>query len=188
MATENTITGVQLDFDKILNDEWVIYITQGNYLSFNQLRVVSPGIINLKDSYHNFQELIKYDVFYNPSNNQYNISESKDETNNFCNSAVHLGSFVIQGCRVKWMYPENDCITYQRGFQPDFSAGFRTKISKDCEVGCQSFNIDFSTEFNTELNDCNLTFCDNSIGGADGTAFNVQGYLLPECVVCCINK
>ena len=184
---EPTLTGVQLDFDKITQDEWTLYLTGGQYLNFNQLRTVEPGIIHLRE--YDFEELLKYNVYYNPNKNQYNIIKEEKEPENICSYyGLHLGSFVIQGCSIKWQYPEDGCVKYVRGFSDGFNAGFEDKINKDkCEDGCKSFSIEFTTEFNTETTPCDNTGCDLSIGGERGTEFILDGYLLPNCPVAVID-
>ena len=184
-----SLEGVQIDYEKVKADEWNLYLTGGYYLQFNQLRAVSPGVISIRD--YNFQELEIYDVYYNPNKNAYNIILRTDENapTNFCSyNGIHLGSFSIQGCTIKWQYPEDGCVHYTRAFQEGFDDGYDEYVTlEECGIGCKSYSIEFSTEFNTELGPCEPDECNNSIGGPTGTQFIPENYLLPECLVAVID-
>ena len=42
-----TITGMTLDFDKMLEDKWAIYFNSGVYQNINQLITTEPVIMRL---------------------------------------------------------------------------------------------------------------------------------------------
>lgn len=180
------LEGVQIDYEKIKIDEWSLYFTGGYYLKFNQLRAVSPGVINIRD--YDFLELEIYDVYFNPDKNSYNIIIRTDENSptNFCSyNGIHLGSFSIQGCSIKWQYPENGCVNYTRAFQGGFDDGYDEHVTlEECGIGCLSYSIEFSTEYNsTELIPCDASECTNSIGGISGRDYILENYLFPGCVI-----
>jgi len=180
-----SLEGVQIDYEKVKLDEWSLYFTGGYYLQNNQLRAVSPGVIHLPD--YDFLELEVYDVYYNPRKNQYNVllRDTENAPDNFCSyNGIHLGSFTIQGCTIKWQYPEAGCVHYTRAFQDGFDDGYDEHVTlEECGLGCKSYSIEFSTEFNTELGDCEPNDCRNSIGAQDGTQYILGNFLLPDCVI-----
>lgn len=150
-----TITGMALDYDKMLADKWTLYFTEGVYEGDRVLKSIAPAIMRLKMSDYAEQDLEMFDVFIEPLSSEYTLAKRTAGTeipDNCTEQGIHLGGFLVDGCQLRFTYPISDEVEYIRPYEDDaFDDGFIDidEIVPVDEDNYTSFNFDFDLNFQT---------------------------------------
>ena len=127
-----------------------------------------------KDDYTDHQ-LEVFDLYYDPEKDKYETiqrTEDFDDANYCPDFGYHLGGYLIEGCKLRFIYPTSDTVEYIRPYSDEFSDGYvddTIVVDKTGEI--IAFSADFNLDFKT------LAELVNPIGGdfaelAFSTAFN----------------
>ena len=150
--------GLGLNYEAMDQDQWALYFNPGTWLYNNQLRTLEPAIIRLDPS--NYAELMIYDVYYSGLKNLYYIIPAESEEP--CTNDLYLGGFMIKGCDLTYIYPDNftceiDGKIYIKSFSTAFNQGsfLPEGTIEECGDICQPFNNDFSSDFMNSCEDSN---------------------------------
>jgi len=141
-----------LDLGKTLRDKWALYLTRGVYFQEGSMRSTEPARISIqKDQY---KELTEYSIFYNSRHNTYEIKEgdfSSLQKNIGCELGNFVGGFMIKGCALKFLLPQDEFIRYIRAFGEEFNYGYDVleEYVDLCNKYCSEFNFEYNNEFET---------------------------------------
>jgi len=148
------IKGLGLNYEAMDQDQWTLYFNPGTWLYNNQLRTLEPAVMRLDPS--NYTELMIYNVYYSGLKNLYYIVPAGSEES--CTNDLHLGGFMIKGCDLTYIYPDNfNCEIDGKTYIKTFNSAFNREsflpegTTEECGDTCQSFNNDFSSDF---MNNC----------------------------------
>lgn len=152
-----TITGVELDFEKMLEDEegYTIYFTSGVYETNAAIRTIEPAIIRLNINDYTDFNLEAFDIYYKPQTLTYSIIQQEAEsTTNICPTyGIQLGGFVVNGCNLSFTYPKSIDVRYVRAYEDvSFDEGYENESEIiDITVDTLPFTPEFSPEFAVQL-------------------------------------
>ena len=140
-----------LDLGKSLRDRWALHLTRGTYFFEGTKRDQEPSRIPIeKDLY---KPLTEYSIFYNPRRGTYEILEGDFSIHHKtgCQEGHFVGGFMIKGCELKFILPQNECIRYIRAFSEEFNIGYeiQDEYIDLCNKYCSEFNFEYNDEFET---------------------------------------
>ena len=147
---------MRLDYDKMSNDQWVLYFTGGKFQGHDFIRYIEPSVMHLNKNNYLNNNLDIFDIFYDPFKNNYNIelrtSEFDLHTEWYYDLGYHLGGFLINGDNLKFLYPAEKDVDYVNAFTNDFDEGFieDSLIVDITDQTPSEFNYEFSFDFLVE--------------------------------------
>jgi len=141
-----------LDLGKSVRDRWALYLTSGVYFFEGSMRTAEPVRIAIQPD--QYKELTEYSIFYNPRQNTYELKEGDFSTlykKLGCVQGHFVGGFMIKGCELKFILPQDECIRYIRAFGDEFNYGYDVleEYVDLCNRHCSEFNFEYDNEFTT---------------------------------------
>ena len=157
-----------LDLGKSIRDRWALHLTRGTYFFEGMKRDQEEVRIPIDQSF--YKPLTDYSIFYNPRQGTYDIQEGDFSTLQKiagCQEGHFVGGFMIKGCELKFILPQNECIRYIRAFSKEFNFGYdiQDEYIDLCNRYCSEFNFEYNKDFETTCNytvhdtlDCNTEY------------------------------
>ena len=140
---------VMLDISKTVQDKWRLHFTQGLYFFHGAMKQTPASVIHINKN--DYEELIIYSLYFDPYTGVYEISKPDE----YCGSGHFVGDFMINGCKLIFNPPQDECWKYIGSFSNGFSDGYF--ISGEFKNICTECR--YSIEFNNDFQ--NVTLCEN---------------------------
>ncbi len=142
-----TLTGVEIDIEKSSNKNWLINFTSGTYEDTGFIKTIEPFIIKLiPDEYKEYPNGSAWNIMYNYYTGAIElVAVGSDDP---CSSSVDIGGFILSaGCQIKFIYPEDACMVYNRLFTTEHDSDYDSTDStyNSCDTG--SYNSDFNNDY-----------------------------------------
>ena len=139
------VTGVEIDVTKSSTSDWSLYFTAGEFKGPGYLKTSEPFTLKLDpQDYSEVPTGSAWHVMYNYRTGAISLSAPEEKR---CPGVVDIGGFIKSSdCDIKFIYPVDDCIVYNRLFSNEHSSDYdqtNSNYSK-CEPCAGAFSAAFS--------------------------------------------
>ena len=148
------LTGVEINVPLSSNTNWNINFTGGVYQDDTFIKTIEPFLLTLNPSeYSEYNLGTAWNVMYNYINGDISLLQKGEETSCSTVNQVSVGGFILSAnCQIKFIYPDDACVVYNRLFDTDYDTDFDSSDSTyDACANTYELNKDFNSDFSIDL-------------------------------------